>query len=255
MAGAALELTGDRKITGDELASLAGVVGPLDAALATMERRGFSIDEFLARRTSDGWPMFLVRDGRSEQWFASQHLLSEFLAARRGEEPSANGNGVNGSSNGETKGDSDPELHILELHEVRQINRLVPSLETFGLKIDALLPVATKPGEEPPPRFEVTDGADHVAPLATLRELVPTLRSQGEKGQEIQRFKGLGEMNAEQLWQTTMDPARRSLMRVTVENAAAADEMFRILMGEAVEPRREFIERHALEVRNLDYHA
>ena len=255
MDGASLELVDGRKIASDELSSLAAVVGPLDAALATMERRGFSIDEFLTRHTPDGWPMFLVRDGRNEHWFASQHLLTEFLAARRGDSPTANGNGVNPSANGEKKDEVDSDLHVLELHEVRQINRLMPALEVFGLKLPDLLPVPTKPGEEPAPRFRLSDGADHVESLATLRELVPMLRRNGEKGQEIRRFKGLGEMDAEELWQTTMDPTRRSLMRVTVENAAAADEMFRVLMGEAVEPRRAFIERHALEVRNLDYHA
>ena len=255
MHGASLELEGGRKIGGDELASLAAVVGPLDAALATMERRGFSIESFLAGRSPDGWPMFLVRDGRDEHWFASQQHLSDFLSARRGDHSHADGNGVNGSANGEKKPDADDDLHVLELHEVRQINRLVPALEAVGLSVQDLLPVPTKPGEEPPPRFQVNDGADHLSPLATLRSLVATLRQQGEKGQEIQRFKGLGEMNAEQLWETTMDPTRRIMMRVTVENAAAADEMFKVLMGEAVEPRREFIERHALEVRNLDYHA
>jgi DNA gyrase subunit B len=68
----------------------------------------------------------------------------------------------------------------------------------------------------------------------------------------ITRFKGLGEMNPDELWATTLDPAARVLMRVRLEDAFKASEMFRILMGDKVEPRREFIEKHALEVRNLD---
>jgi DNA gyrase subunit B len=83
-------------------------------------------------------------------------------------------------------------------------------------------------------------------------ELVDFVLEQGQQGLSIQRYKGLGEMNPEQLWETTMDKTKRTLLQVTVEDGAKADEIFSVLMGDNVEPRREFIEKNALRVRNLD---
>jgi len=84
------------------------------------------------------------------------------------------------------------------------------------------------------------------------QELLDELIERARKAFTIQRYKGLGEMNPQQLWETTMDPERRTLLQVRLEDAVAAEEIFSILMGDSVEPRKEFIRSHALEVRNLD---
>ena len=88
--------------------------------------------------------------------------------------------------------------------------------------------------------------------FSTSADLVKEILESGKKGLSIQRYKGLGEMNPGQLWDTTMDPETRSLLQVTLEDVTGVDEIFTILMGDEVEPRRNFIQQHALEVRNLD---
>jgi DNA gyrase subunit B len=107
---------------------------------------------------------------------------------------------------------------------------------------------------------EGDDGAEEAAadtkgkpvPVTRPSELLDAVLAAGRKGLSIQRYKGLGEMNAEQLWETTLDPANRSLLRVEVAQADVADEIFTRLMGDVVEPRREFIQDNALSVANLD---
>ena len=118
--------------------------------------------------------------------------------------------------------------------EVEELRRLARELRRVG---------------EPPFHLRTTD-REVEAP--TLGGAVASIMEHARQGLEVKRFKGLGEMNPEQLWKTTMDPEARVLLQVKIEDAYEADEIFSTLMGDEVEPRRRFIEEHALDVRNLD---
>ena len=89
--------------------------------------------------------------------------------------------------------------------------------------------------------------------VAAAMDLLDAVLQEGEKGLSLQRYKGLGEMNPEQLWETTLDPDARTLLQVKIDDVAEADDLFTKLMGDVVEPRREFIQQNALNVENLDF--
>jgi DNA gyrase subunit B len=139
---------------------------------------------------------------------------------------------------------------LIDLHEIRTLNDVFVQLKDYGFFVSDFTPPGLR-NAEPVYPFVIERDDDRV-PLASLRDLLEELRKLGKKGLVVTRFKGLGEMNSEELWDTSMDPEKRTLLQVRMEDAAAADEIFRVLMGDAVEPRREFIEKHALDVRELD---
>ncbi len=136
-------------------------------------------------------------------------------------------------------------LSYIELFKEESFQQLMNRLSEAGLSLDRYLIANGK-------LFAVKEGEENAQEFFTMRELIDYLRVHGRKGVEVQRYKGLGEMNADQLWETTMNPEKRTLMRVTLPDAFAADHMFTMLMGEEVPPRRAFIEHHALSVKNLD---
>jgi DNA gyrase subunit B len=141
-------------------------------------------------------------------------------------------------------------IEVTDLHEMRTINDTLKQLKGWGVSPIDLVPAPSRQGEAIFPFLIEHDGAP--TKMNSMRELPHALRKLGEKGMSITRFKGLGEMDKDELWSTSMDPEARSLIQVTMNDAAAAEEMFRVLMGDHVEPRREFIEKHALEVKELD---
>ncbi|MFH1190333.1 MAG: DNA topoisomerase (ATP-hydrolyzing) subunit B [Candidatus Omnitrophota bacterium] len=133
-----------------------------------------------------------------------------------------------------------------EFYEAREIEKIIEKIEKLGIDIEDY---ETEEGAKPKYSIKTEDGKHS---FRDLKEILRFVMNVGKQGMSIQRYKGLGEMNPHQLWETTMDPAKRTLLQVTLEDAVEADSMFTILMGEAVEPRREFIEQHAHEVKVLD---
>jgi len=242
--GTALRLDGDR------LAALLKLAARLEDSLVILERSSLNLNAFLPLAGPTGLPVFrIVRAGRDE-WFHTR----EEVDAWRGREKERTGRDLFVTDEvPAANGHPDDSYREQEFHEVRKINKALEELRAFGLQVSDLLPPKRLAGREPDKRLVLENGETHKQ-LANLRELVVEVRRLGERGLSITRFKGLGEMDAEELWSTTLDPKCRTLMQVQLDDALKADEMFRTLMGEKVEPRKEFITKYALDVKDIDYH-
>jgi len=230
-------------VKGAKLMLLVKILDDIERIVGVLQRRGIIFKVFV-ENYYDGQrlPSLHVRTGGESEFYYDKAPYEKRLAE------------LEGRVKDERFADEAAQIITEELHEVVRLNELNGKLtKEYGLDItDFLLKLArADSGEALPTKFEIISGDDRHS-VASLAELCAAVRHIGGKGIEIKRFKGLGEMNSEQLWETTMDPARRTLLQVTLDDAGEADRLFSILMGDDVEKRRNFIRDHALEVQNLD---
>ena len=240
---------GKELLAGKPLSDLLDLLFEIETHFDRIRRRGVDMGEYLQHRDAKTgqlpqYRVALLVDGEPEHRFAftepELRALLEEAEKRSGEQLEIFGEG--GGEDGKLKRRG---IRWTELYSAPALGKLLGTLEKKGFKAEHLLPQDT-------PLLWLKNGDAEDTPLLSLQELLNRVREHGGKGLSIQRFKGLGEMNPEQLWETTMNPEKRKMLKVTLEDAVKADEIFTVLMGDEVEPRRQFIEDNALNVRNLD---
>ncbi len=246
--GTALEGV-SRKLAGPELRRMIEAVLRVEDLMPAVQRKGLSMEKYLREWDVQAGrlPLYRARWQGRDHFFYSQESFDAFVAA---EEKTA-GRDIECYSDeyeGPPAG-GQPSITLNEFHGAPEIEAAVKDLQALGFAMGEYFRAEAADGK---PKYRlVADGEEH--PVRTLRDVLGAIRAVGRKGlKDVKRFKGLGEMNADELWETTMDVSKRTLLKVTIEDVVEAERMFTVLMGEEVEPRREFIEKHALEVKFLD---
>ncbi|MCH2134486.1 MAG: DNA gyrase subunit B [Phycisphaerales bacterium] len=242
-----------RRLTGDTLRQVINKLHRMSDLVAIANRRGIQVPDLLAAAREDAegrLPRFRLSTTAEERFFWSEEEARAYATQHDLRLDDLGETGTNGNA-GEA-------AMLRELHENPELEILFAELAKYDIEAEnwALVQEESISGELLPTRYAwiVDPGGEQeeIIDQPNVPEILEGLRAVGRRNIEIKRFKGLGEMNPEELWETTMDPKQRTLLKVTMDSASEADELFTILMGEEVEPRRAYIEDHALEVKNLD---
>ncbi|NLH73022.1 MAG: DNA topoisomerase (ATP-hydrolyzing) subunit B [Verrucomicrobia bacterium] len=252
-------LADGRELSQKQLAEILELLVSLDKYANALRRHGVDFADYVEHRKpgSNELPRHLVRlrEGNEEKviYFNSEDELRAFGEAnpdlRLFGKEDAEGNGEKPESekkNGQAH--SSRRARHVEVHESKAIEDLLMRLARKGFSVDHY-------AAQDRPLFELIEGEGEraqVKPIFSIPEILAAVKEVGKRGLQIKRFKGLGEMNPKELFETTMNPAKRRLLRVDLTDAVEAEEMFTKLMGDEVEPRRQFIEDNALNVRFLD---
>ncbi|MGE0707059.1 MAG: DNA gyrase subunit B [Planctomycetota bacterium] len=214
------------------------------------ESRDDLFRRYLGRARDEKFPYARIRAGNAKAPAVySEEDLEDWLSKARAAQPDLKvwrqGDPIS------KRADSDVQITVFKKSK-RALEAAFAKLAELGLQPADLLSVEVPQGEErPDPRFVLARGKDEL-PFDGLIDLPDEVREMARQGVDVQRYKGLGEMDHDELEETTMDPAKRQLKQVSMESSAQANQIFSVLMGNKVEPRRDFIERHALEVKDLD---
>ncbi len=240
-------LADGREFTPKQLEEILSLLESLDKHATYIKRLGGDFARYVEQRDSDGTlpqSMVKVRSGNDEtvHYFITNEELEGFKLQ--------NGDLFGTDTEFERKKDGPTRrAKVSDLHlESKATADLLGKLAKKGLAVDHYT-------AQDKPLFELTEGEGErasVTPLFSIPEILNGVKTVGKKGIQMTRFKGLGEMDAKELFETTMNPVRRKLLRIELTDAVEAEEMFVTLMGEEVEPRRDFIVDNALNVRNLD---